>query len=273
MIVVLNDWIGYDLFREREVGFYKIKCGLGEICQRMEKYRAGKDFEVHIVINIGSVFDIHKPDWSARKSKFKEFVLRRSKSGFFRVRAQKKRYAELQEKFSFIKSISYRGNICMDIGAYDFAYQRLKSAGYNGDVVFMNTTLSGPHADNWLLDYQRLFYSRENIGFAGVSLNSHNTLKSEQTFMPHVQSFFLYTSMQVLNQAFPQQLIVPEKVKNRHNLITQGEVGLSQHLINQGYGLISKAYPDFAYFKEADWTIPVGDIRHKEGFAEFANRI
>jgi hypothetical protein len=241
--IVLADWAGYPLFRQRTLWTHRIECGSGRILENMERYQAGVPFDVILVIN--------------------------GKDPFNPASA----YQALSKRHAFIEKVLFRDNTGFDIGAYNHGFQLLKNSQYQGDVLFMNSTLEGPSHDGWLLKYQKLFDQHEHTGLCGISMNSHNTNADRWVFMPHVQSFFLYTTMQVLQHVFADALCGAEVVDNRQTLIAEGEIGISQNILRAGYGIACLAFEDFFYTENGSWDVPEGDLRTKAEFREFANRI
>jgi hypothetical protein len=49
--IVLVDWNGYKLRRTKYLGENTIKCGLGPLLKRIDKYELGVDFEISFIIN------------------------------------------------------------------------------------------------------------------------------------------------------------------------------------------------------------------------------
>ncbi len=60
----------------------------------------------------------------------------------------------------------------------------------------------------------------------------------------HLQSFFIYTSMPVLERVFPNGLCDPKAAhdQSKDALVTQGEIGLSQKVLAAGFGLRSASF-------------------------------
>jgi hypothetical protein len=110
-------------------------------------------------------------------------------------------------------------------------------------------------------------------GMCGISMNSHNTSLSEGQFAPHIQSFFLYTSMQVLRDVFPNGLApdAPSAFEGKNNLILHGEIGISQRVLAAGYSLSCKMFPESSYKAGDPWTLPEGDLRITSEYREQAN--
>lgn len=247
MKIILVDWEGYPLRRKKKLGRYAIRCGLGRILENMSRFSAGVEYGVVLVINCTDG----------------------SKKGI---------YERLLKKYEFIERLFFRDNLGQDIGAYNYGYGYLQSIGYQGDVVFMNSSVRGPRCDGWLSRYRDLFYKREHNGLCGISLNSHDTnIMENPPFAPHVQSFFIYTHMRVLQDVFKEGLcgsqVRTDGENGKHLIIQQGEIGISRAVLDAGYSICCIAYEDFFYRKGASWDIPYGDLRTKREFRKFANSL
>jgi hypothetical protein len=189
-----------------------------------------------------------------------------------RIARRMRVYAGLSQRYAFIESVHFRNNGGQDFGAYDFGYRLLLSQGYDGDVLFMNSSVAGPHEPNWLLKYRDQFYRHENVGLCGISLNSHNTAREPELFAPHVQSYFLFTNMRVLKHALGPRLFQVSPTE-KLEVIEQGEIGISARVLDAGYGITAATFPDFIYRHGGNWSIPYGDPRYAERSAAPANTI
>jgi hypothetical protein len=241
--IILVDFTGYPLFREKEIFESVIKCGIGNLFENMNKFYAGVPLDVTLVINSEKG---EKPDI----------------------------YNSLQKKYNFIENIIFSDNTGFDFGAYNKGYQYLRSINYQGDVLFMNSSARGPFNDYWLLKYSYLFHKRKNIGLCGISLNSHATHMQTKVFLPHVQSFFMYTNMEILTKIFKNSFPASDIASyNKLDIISKGEIAFSQAILNSGYGICSKLFENFVYYNDSKWEIPEGDTRYNRIYNQFANKI
>jgi hypothetical protein len=270
--IILVDWNGYSLRRNKVLGENSIKCGLGRILDKMNKYHAGMDFELNLIINCKDE-DEQNSQWYTLPFLFKNYWS-----------LTNEKYKSLQNKYPFINNVYFRDNTDMDIGAYNHGLDILRSENYQGDVLFMNTSVILPSRDGWLGDYQRLFYREDNTGLCGTTLNHNNNISQPPIFMPHVQSFFLYTNTDILMKVFDNRLPCNSSNTNsvfisdgstyseKDRIIVNGEIGISQRVLNQGYSIRCSSFPDFNYKNGDDWLIPVYDIRYKRKYLQFANQ-
>ena len=255
--IILVDWNGYPLYRRKKIGKHAIKCGIARLLDCLLQVEAGVDFDLHVVINQSE----EKHRWYDAFPRLRRYA-----------KPSKEAYQSLMETYPFVDNVYFRGNDGFDIGAYNFGFKHLQSVGYDGDVLFMNSSVVGPRRDGWLRDYQRLFYRTKNTGLCGITLNSHNTMLACPVFAPHVQTFFMYTNVRVLTEVFDTELPgsnTSEKVK----LISEGEIGISKGVLEAGYSIRCSAFPDFNYRMGDDWTIPMSDIRFSPEFQKYANQV
>lgn len=262
--VLLVEWMGYPLFRRKRLGSYTFECGLGHLVKNMQRFDPGVELDCTVVLN-------RHPD-GAWTRVGRVPVLDRLLLNSPRTNSEHK-YREFLRAFPIVRRVQFRVNHLQDIGAYDQFYAQLRAEGYRGHVLFANSSVRGPTADGWLAKYQRLFELEPDTGFCGISLNSHNTMIPGGSRDPHLQSFFIYTSMSVLEQVFPQGLTAPADAhdQSKDALVTQGEIGLSRKVLAAGYGLRSSQFPDFYFKTGVSWTIPEGDLRFTDTYKEQAN--
>jgi len=246
--IILADYSGYPFYRDKDIMGGIIKCGIGRLFENIARFDAGLDFDIILVINLASGED-----------------------------AQEKQeiYNALAERYHFIRRIIFRDNIGFDFGAYNSGYQYLRSIGYGGDVVFMNSSARGPFNNLWLLKYSYL-YHKKNLGLCGVSLNSHDTNRGIEAafFRPHVQSFFMFTSMGILTQTFNDSLPGSEIATGiQLDVIAQGEIVFSEKIIEKGFCIGSSLFDKYVYCKDSQWRVPFGDTRYSRLYNQFANKI
>lgn len=274
MKIVLVEWAEYPLYRNKIVDKHTVRCGLGRMLDSMKRYDPGLPVDVVVVINgaeqqsetsvkpagSGSTHaeSISSSQWPAGLRSKVETLLRRERE--LRVARRMRTYATLPRKYRFIEAVHFRGNQGQDFGAYDFGYQLLRRQGHGGDVLFMNSSVSGPHEDGWLLKYRDQFRRHPNVGLCGIGMNSHDTTDGDGPFAPHVQSYFLYTNMDVLEHAIGPRLF-EEGAQDKVDVIRRGEIGVSERVLDAGYSITSLTFPEFAYRRGGTWSIPWGDLR------------
>lgn len=256
--IILVDWNGYPLRRKKKLSENVLQCGLRRLLDRLNKTEAGIDFGVILVINCNDVEE--------KTNIFSSWLRRFTKTS-------NETYLSLQKNYSFIQEIHFRNNIGMDLGAYNYGLKILQNKKYEGDVIFMNSSVIGPKRDNWLIDYKNLFNNTPNTGLCGITLNSHNTTTSPRVFMPHVQSFFIYSNTRVFSKVFDGKVPGFNISSDKNKLINEGEIKISQRVLEAGYSIRCSAFPEFNYIRGNNWTIPEGDLRFMKKYYRMANRI
>src|SRR5215467_12523181 len=186
--IILTDWLGYEPTRVKRVGQTPMQVGAAPLLAALRRFSPGVPFFVILVLNETQRAAGAPSSTEASKDE----VVREG-------------WRSLASQFPFISEVRFRPNIDFDIGAYDDGLQRLRSAKFDGDVLFMNSSLRGPTADGWLARYHALFHARDDIGLCGITLNAMK-VRDGLPESPHVQSFFVYTSMRGLGEVFPEPL-------------------------------------------------------------------
>ncbi len=218
--IILIDWAKNFVKSERDVGYnwFYNKHGIHSILQNMQT-KTSQAFELILVLNDTKL---------------------------------NKEYDYLKSEFKFIDKIIYRkSNVGLDFGAYDTGYTYLKQTDYYGNLVFMNTACIGPITDNWLAPYIDLFKTGSNIGLVGSSYCGYAIAHKDKQFLPHIQSYFLFTNMAVMDSTFPNQLPYP-KSKDKKEVIQSGEIEFSQKILNAGYTIKAKL-DNFQYKHGDEW--------------------
>jgi len=271
--IILIEYREYPLERIKKIGENSIECGLGLLLENIEKFDSGLNFEITLIVT-----GMHNPYYelclkTARYLRYSLFPHKYSKDKINIYKEKKSIYKHLKNKYSFITSLEFKDNIGLDIGAYNLGYQLLKNRSYNGDVIFMNSALSGPTENNWLIKYKRQFLKMPNIGLCGITMNALNHKLVSKPFSPHVQSFFLYSNMNILTKVFPENLPGSLIKNDRTAVIIQGEIGISQEILKAGYYITCISEPDFFYKNKEKWAISYDEIRTKKQYYKFCNTL
>ncbi|MCJ8328540.1 MAG: hypothetical protein HRT89_03025 [Lentisphaeria bacterium] len=158
--------------------------------------------------------------------------------------------------FEFISKIFIRENHALDIGAYDYGYKHCLNEGFSGRVMFINSSVSGPHSDGWLDKYEELFLSHSQIGLSGTTTNTSPAKDAGVSTQEHVQSWLLYSDMSILKDCFGDSLLSNASYKTKLDVIENGEIYISQKILNKGYGINCMAFPKLHFFKGDSWPYP-----------------
>jgi hypothetical protein len=254
--IILTDWLGYEPARVKRVGQTSMQVGAGPLLANLARFSSGVPFFVILVLNDA------QPTVGARSPTARQDA-----------DALKEKWRSLAAQYPFVSEVRFRPNIDFDIGAYEEGLQRLRHAAFDGDVLFMNSSLRGPVADGWLAKYHELFHARDDIGLCGITLNAMKVSEGVPE-SPHVQSFFLYTSMRVLLKVFPERLY-EGPFSSKAEAIARGEIAISQAVLRRGYAIRCAAFPEFIYRSGDSWPIPMvfGWRRVPELAEKYANTI
>jgi hypothetical protein len=66
--------------------------------------------------------------------------------------------------------------------------------------------------------------------------------------------------MAVLKHALGARLF-QSTTTDKRAVIEHGEIGISSRVLDAGYRITSSSFPEFAYQRGGDWSIPYGDLR------------
>jgi len=259
--IILADWEGYPLFRERYICEKYLKFGIGNLFQHISKHQAGIDFELLLIItelNLNQFAGFKKllVSNSFTKKVFLEKELRQRQA---QHQNKVKEYQQLMPNYPFIKELFFRENVGQDFGSYNYGYQYLKENNYNRDIIFLNASIEGPFEDNWIKKYYDMFHKYDDVGLCSISLHSHNTNLKSRPFAPHGSSNLLYTNMNVLNKVFPKDLC-GAFTTDKNVIANEGEVRFSQEILNAGFSICCTKHDDVFYKKGEEWTIPWGQL-------------
>lgn len=156
-------------------------------------------------------------------------------------------------------------NIGLDFSGYASFFQLVKDKP-NSYVILSNSSINSS-IDNFLDGYIEYLEENPDVGMLGVSYctKMYQTL-IRNNFTPHLQSFFLLTTVEVLKELvhlngdkFPGI-----DITNKQLLIRNGEIKLSQLIMNLRYKL-AVVRPDngepFKFTNKKAWNILKGDVR------------
>lgn len=150
-----------------------------------------------------------------------------------------------------------------DFSGYSTFYESIKNKN-NAYVILSNTSVSN-YICPFLEDY--IDYMNENldVGMMGISYNSrcYQSLRYKN-FTPHLQSFFLLTTIDVLNEVVSFNKSFPgSNIDNKLLLIREGEIKLSQIVLSLGYKLaVVTTYGVVKFNNDRQkWNLKYGDSR------------
>ena len=227
--VGIHEWGGYKMVREKHVHRIRpFKCGLRYQLERFVKYNG-----VHNLFIVVTMSDVSKC-----------------------------------KKLDYIKDncdlFLETDNLGKDFSGYASFYNKIKDKS-NSYVILTNSSVSNVMSDSFIDEY--ISYMEENldVGMLGISYNSkcYQSLKIGN-FTPHLQSFFLLTTIEVLNQLVEYNGDFPgAKIGNKSLLIREGEIKMSQIILNLGYKLAVVTNDGVFKFdnNKDNWKLKNGDCR------------
>ncbi len=243
LLVCIHDWAGYDLIRKK-------------------RFKNGKEIECGLSYQIERFINY-------KGEKSIEYLVTISDI----EQHPKEKYEGIN-----IKAVS---NIGFDFSGYGDFVENLRDE--NCYILLMNTSVEKTQTD-FIDDYIDYMESNPSIGLLGISYST----KKFQTlirnnFEPHVQSFFLLTTSDILKQISIVNNGFPGKfIKHKRLLIREGELKISSIIKRMGYSLaiISENGQPFIfptstnkYSKHKMWKMPYGDYRYAVDTPNKINRI
>ena len=246
VIVHTHEWSGYPFERHKVIKYTanKFLCGLRFHFERLQHYKGHRPIR-----NILTVSDLD--DSYSERLKCEKF---------------------------FDKSVEIYGvpNRGMDFGGYGFVVKNL-IAGDNKYIFLTNTSVNAD-SDVFIDEYIDLFRRHRNLGLLGISYSSkvyQSLIKNNYT--PHVQSFFLLTTTDILREltAANGGVFPGENEEYKLSIIRFGEARLSQIILSLGYdiGIINEEGKLQLLPVQKDSSLVEGDYRLFVKKPNFINRI
>lgn len=153
-------------------------------------------------------------------------------------------------------------NLGMDFSGYCNFYKKIQKLD-NAYVILTNTSVNKKQCD-FLDDYIKYMEKNKDVGILGVSCSSkyYHTLV-RNNFNPHLQSFFLLTTIDVINEiVIANNGIFPGiNEHNKHLLIRNGEVQISRLALKLGYNLAVVTENGVFKFNYSNYPLAKGDLR------------
>lgn len=233
--VVVHEWAGYSASREKRLKNGTIfQCGLEYQLNRFSTARQYSQYQIDLTVTMSGLddypYDINY----------------------------------LKDKCNRVLNVP---NIGLDFSGYSSFFNHIKDMS-NSYVILSNSSVNSS-IDIFLDDYIGYMESNPDVGMLGVSYctKMYQTLV-RNNFTPHLQSFFLLTTIDVLKKvvnanhgSFPGV-----NIENKQLLIRNGEIKISQLIMKLGYSL-AVIRPDngkpFKFSEKGLWDIPKEDIRQK----------
>lgn len=220
--IIMADWAGYPLVRSKRIGDGEpFQCGILPLLDAFSAFDAGVPIKVTLVVS--------SEEWSD---------------------AGRERYQALSAQFDHLNEVIFRDNSGYDLGSYDVGLKLLRRQGHDGRVIFVNSSSRPPDRENWALDYDHLMTDcyGTRVGLCGIAMTTYRPRfiprKLAQLWpkRPHVQSYFLYTDMEVLSRTMPDG--IPGRTEtDKRRLIYHGETAISAAVLRSGFAITSRIDP------------------------------
>lgn len=235
--VCIHEWGGYAMQRTKEVHrIPSFNCGLESQIRRFKKYY-GK-YTVDLTITM----------------------------------SEPEKHNNLERVKSCCDNFISTDNIGMDFAGYSAFYNSIKGE-QNAYVILTNSSVSDVEVE-FIDDYINYMESNLDVGMLGVSYNSKCYQSIKRTnFTPHLQSFFLMSTIDVLHEIVKFNGEFPGAgIRNKRLLIREGEIRISQIVLSLGYKLAVVTNEGVVKFtnNRNDWNLKIGDCRIG---SEFPNAI
>lgn len=240
--VNIHEWGGYPLVRRKKVSVIpEFECGLKFQLQRFHTLRSTGKVEVCVTLS------------DAHKCKDKDYI---------------------RSQVDYFKAVTNAG---MDFSGYAAFYDFIKDRP-NAYVILTNSSVNSLQ-ENFLDSYILYLEKHPEVGILGVSYSTKCSQSLiSNNFTPHLQSFFLMTTVDVL-----QEIVTLNKgrfpgigITHKLLLIRKGEIKLSGLALKLGYHLavVLEKGQVFRFCKKgfhySKWNLPLGDMRLS---VRFPNRI
>lgn len=235
--VCVHEWGGYTLVRQKNIKNIKtFTCGLKYQLERFGNERSKYPIDLTITMS--------EPE------KYSDFsLIKRSCDNFIPV-----------------------SNVGMDFSGYWSFYNTIKYKK-NAYVILTNSSVEC-YIHDFIGDYINYMEENKDVGILGISSSSkyYHTLV-RNNFNPHLQSFFLLTTIDTLKNIIEANggTFPGINEKNKHLLIRNGEVKISRLALELGYNLaVVGENGEVTKFNYNSYPLVRGDLRLTK---EYPNRI
>lgn len=198
----IHEWGGYELKRNKKVNIIpEFECGL---YYQLERFTKEDGLDKNVSVTISEII----------KHKHLDYI---------------------KAKVENVYSVSNDG---MDFSGYSFFYDSIKDLP-NSYVILTNSSVNKIQTE-FLKDYIKYMDENLDVGILGVSYSSKKmqTL-ARNNFTPHLQSFFLLTTTEVLKEIVEKNngIFPGSKISHKLLLILKGEIKISEIATQLGYNL------------------------------------
>lgn len=205
LYVCIHEWGGYGLTRKKTLKNGRaFECGLKFQINRFSTYK-GK-YNVDVTVTISDLFRYHDSNLAYVKL-HSDRVIQVDNAGF-------------------------------DFSGFSCFFNLIKNKR-NGYAILTNSSVNSSMSD-FIDEYLDYMEKNQDVGALGISLaKNYNQTLVKNNFKPHIQSFFILTTIDVLNEVVKMNKSTFPGVGIKHKLllIRQGEIMFSQLVLDLGYKL------------------------------------
>ena len=232
-VICLHDWLGYPGERRKTLkNGIEFACGRAKILREIAECKNKIPCEIYVSLSGSGEYD-------------------------FNPKSVKK-----------VIKVKNRGK---DFKGYSSMLQEILKAPGNPFVVLMNSSVAGGFYDGWLDDYCSILRNDRSIGLLGVSTRARFPGLIKNHFAPHLQSYFLISTREVLSKILQLNggMLPGATERNKFRLIQKGEIGLSLQILKFGFTIAAVYQGNVIKFKLrnrfsnniSQWPFPLEDIR------------
>lgn len=201
--ISIHEWGGYALTRRKKVrGVREFACGLQGQLERFRSYKGKHQIDLTLTLSGSSL------------------------------------YKELDVAKKQVDRILFVPNEGMDFAGYKVFYERIKNRS-NAFVILTNSSVNAA-VEDFLDDYIDYMIHSPEVGLMGISYNTkcYQSLV-RNNFTPHLQSFFLLTTIEVLKEMvrLNRDVFPGAGITHKLLLIREGELAFSALIMKLGYSL------------------------------------
>ena len=233
VVICLHDWMGYAGERTKTLkNGSKFKCGRSKILREMAYCKNKIPSEIIVSLSGNGEYDFDPQS---------------------------------------VKTVLKVENQGLDFRGYSIMLCEILKEPGNPFVVLMNSSVAGGFYDSWLDDYCSVLKNDRSIGLLGISTGAHFIGLLKNHFVPHLQSFFLISTKEVLSKILQcnKGMLPGANERNKYRLIQKGEIGLSMQILKLGYTIAAVQHGGVLRFRLKNrfnnnihgWPFPLEDIR------------
>jgi len=232
-VICLHDWLGYPGERQKTLkNGIKFSCGRTKILRGLQEHKNKIPTEILVSLSGHGAYDFDHQS---------------------------------------VKKVILTENRGKDFRGYSLMLQEILKLPGNPFVVLMNSSVAGGFYDGWLDDYCSILTNDRSIGLLGISTRARFPGLVKNHFAPHLQSFFLVSTKEVLSKILQLNggMLPGASEKNKFRLIQKGEIGVSRQVLKSGFAIAAVYQGNVTRFRLrncfssniSQWPFPLEDIR------------